>query len=359
MNSVCGHAISQADAQAILQRNGYGLLPAFVDGWLDGALPSMVFVDGCESAYRYNSPIEYLEAGNLIRNTCQALVSPANRAKYRAQVQASFGIYMDAYWNPPTSPWYIDGLGGPRVERLRKNVKTALRVADEYVWVYGEKNRWWPTRNGSVNKETWDEALPGCEKALALSRDPVAWASAKMAEMKGKGSLVNLARNGGFSEEKCQNAHGGEDTWKEGHPPAGWSSWQDKSSRGNFLWDRETGLSAKGSAKSGSSKNGCFIQGCEVKPGEVYFVSAWECTQGSGSVHLRVRWQSPEGKWIHENLDSILVPGRTADKSWYEMSDVVEVPDGAGKLLILLGVNDQVTAEDVAWFDDIQLYKLD
>ena len=138
-------------------------------------------MDGCESAYRYNSVNQYLEAALAIKGACQELVSPENRAKYRARVQVSFGIYLDAYWNPKTSPWYIDGLGGPRVARLRENLRTALRVADEYVWVYGEKFRWWPTPNRRVKEQTWPEALPGCERALALARDPVDYARGRIA----------------------------------------------------------------------------------------------------------------------------------------------------------------------------------
>ena len=66
---------------------------------------------------------EFLEAALRIKGACQELVSPENRAKYRAQVQVSFGIYLDAYWNPKGSSWYIDGKGGSRVERLAANVR--------------------------------------------------------------------------------------------------------------------------------------------------------------------------------------------------------------------------------------------
>jgi len=37
---------------------------------------------------------------------------------------------------------------------------------------------------------------------------------------------------------------------------------------------------------------------------------------------------------------------------------VVEVPEGVGRLSILLGVGGQSAAEDVAWFDDVELYRL-
>jgi len=37
---------------------------------------------------------------------------------------------------------------------------------------------------------------------------------------------------------------------------------------------------------------------------------------------------------------------------------VAEVPEGVGKLVILLGMAGQPSAEDVAWFDDVTCVKL-
>ena len=117
MNSVSAEATGRADPRPALATEGYGLYPAMIDGWLDVAPPSVVLVDGCESAYLFNSRQQFLEAALLMKGACQELVSPENRPKYRAQVQAGFGIYLDAYWTPKGSPWYIDGRGGSRVER--------------------------------------------------------------------------------------------------------------------------------------------------------------------------------------------------------------------------------------------------
>ena len=105
-------------------------VPAFLDGWLDAAPPTVTFVDGCESAYLYNSAEQYLEATVRMKGECQKFVSPENRAKYRAQVQAGFGIYLDAYWNPPTSPWHIATASNEtRADRLGENVAAALRAS--------------------------------------------------------------------------------------------------------------------------------------------------------------------------------------------------------------------------------------
>jgi len=358
MDISCSTATGHADPRPVLAAQGYGLYPAFIDGWLDAAPPTATMVDGCEWAYLYNRVEQYLEAATLIKGACQELVSPENRAKYRAQVQAGFGVYLDAYVNPPTSPWHIDGLGGPRVERLRVNVRTALRVADEYVWVYGEKFRWWPTPNKGVNEQTWPEALPGCEAALRFARDPLDYARARMAEMKQAGTLANLARNGDFGSAKAPANEGPAADWKEGRAPAGWHTWQAEKSKGAFTWDRETGAGGKGSARAAGVANGCFIQAVDVKPGERYAMGAVRRLQGKGDAWLRIRWQTAEGHWTAEGQDQLMYCGG-AREDWGEIFGVVEVPEGVGRLLILLCVADQPTPADAAWFDDVALYKLE
>lgn len=357
LNSICMQTTGRPDPRLALASHPYGLLPPMLDGWLDVVPPTVRIVDGCESAYRYNSVEEYLEAGLGMRGCCQELVSPENRANYRAQVQVSFGVYLDAYWNPKESPWYIDGLGGTRVERLRANTATALRVADEYVWVYGEKFRWWPTPNGSVRKEYWPEAIPGCDKALRYARDPVDYGRSEIAELQEAGKLINLARNGHFSGETAKTLQGADDKWREGRPPAGWTSWQEEKSRGQFTWDRKTGAKDKGAARAAGVGGGCFLQSYPVKPGERYAVRAVTKTQGGGDGHLRIRWQTADGVWTHELLDKLVFSDQPPTE-WNELFGVVEVPAGVGRLVLLLGVRGQRSADDVLWYDDVEVYQL-
>ena len=361
MNVVCSPATRQANPRRALVPMGYGLYPAFIDGWLDAAPPTVTMVDGCEMGYRFNDVEQYLEAAVLIKGACQELVSPANRAKYRAQVQVSYGTYLDAYWNPKDSEWaawYIDGLGGPRVGRLRTNVATALRCADEYVWIYGEKFRWWPTPNGRVREQTWPEALPGCEKALRLARDPLDYARTQLAKLRAAGKLASLARNGDFGSATAPSNQGPPVDWKEGRAPAGWHAWQEQTSKGTFTWDRETGSAAKGSAHAASVANGCFIQSHPVTPGEHYAIRAVRRLQGRGDAWIRIRWQTAESKWTAQPQDRIVYADGPRDK-WVELFGVVEVPEPAGKLVILLGAAGQPSAADVAWFDDVELYRIE
>ena len=355
MNSVSGFATGNADPMPALSTMGYGLYPPMIDGWLDCAPPTVTFVDGCESAYRYNSVLQYLQSAVKIKGACQELVSQENRAKYRAQVQVSFGMYLDAYWNPEDSPWHIAGLGGSRVDRLRLNTAAALRAADEYVWVYGEKFRWWPTPNGRVNQESWPEALPGCDKALAYARDPVAFARQELAARRQEGRVENLFSNGDFSQAEAALTDGGTVRWSEGRPPAGWNAWQEESSKGVFLWDQAVG---DGSARAAGVKNGCFLQSHSVEPGQRYIVTARARTEGHGNTWLRVRWQTADGRWTAEARDHLVFPGPPDGDGWRELIGTVEVPDDAGRLVLLLGVGNQTSPDDTAWFDNAELHQL-
>ncbi|MCD6359988.1 MAG: hypothetical protein J7M38_03925, partial [Armatimonadetes bacterium] len=71
----------------------------------------------------------------------------------------------------------------------------------------------------------------------------------------------------------------------------------------------------------------------------------------------RVRWQTPEGKWTLEQLDRICTP-EPGEGEWRTIEGLATVPETVGKLIILLGVNGQTSDEDVVWFDDVSLVKL-
>jgi hypothetical protein len=296
-------------------------------------------VDGCQEAYRYNSVEQYLKAGVLIKGACQKLVSSQNRAKYRKQVQVGFGVFLDAY--SPDSEHYVDGLD---VERLRANVATALRVADEYVWIYGEQFRWWNTLSRRVSLETWPEAVPGCEQALRYVRDPVGYAQETILELKESGEFINLALNGDFSEE-------------QDGLPIGWNTWQRDTSEGTFSWDH-VGATSYGSARMEGVTDGCFHQQQRpVLPGQCYAIRAVRRIEGNGVALIRIRWKTTDNRRTEEALDRLIFCHGPRDE-WSEFFGVVEVPDSVGRLVMLLSVIDQRSSTDVVYFDDVELSQL-
>jgi len=348
--SINGAAAERSDTLGALSGQHYGLLPSFVDGWLDAAPATMTFVDGCERAYRFNSREEYLAAANLIRNKCQRLVSPENRAKYRAQVQVSFGVYLDAYVNPPDSNWYIDPGRQTPVRRLADNVASALEAADEYVWIYGEQASWWPSPHPTSDKVRWEEKLPGIDAALRMAADPGAFARRVIGE---PGERKNAVVNGDFSATTIAGNDGPKATdWQQGKAPPNWSFWQTGVSQGHPDWDREVGHDGAGAGVLVGVSEGCLIHSVPVAPGERYVVGAWRRIQGGGSGSLTMRWQTAEGKWHAETLDrSFGAPNMGAD--WELVSGAGVVPEGAGRMVLLLSASGQSTEQDVIWWDDV------
>lgn len=342
-----------------LSTSRYGLYPAFIDGWLDTVGERVTLVDGCESAYRFNSNEEHLHAANLIRNTCRRLVSPENRYRYRAQVQVSFGIYLDAYVNPPDSSWYIDPGDRTPVQCFEENLLSALNAADEYVWLYGEKASWWPSPHPTADRTRWPELLPGIEDVLWAVTDPVAHA-ARAIEEAGP-DAENALTNGDFSAQTGEVAEGAQaEDWVREGAPAGWSFWQSAAagSEGSPGWDGEVGRSAPGAGTLRAVRSGCLIQSTEVEPGQRYAVQAWCRQRGEGVPSVRIRWRTPDGKWHAQYQDRFLTPSGT-DGEWRRLIGLVRVPEGSGYLVVLLNSDGQRTGDDVIWWDDVTAVRID
>ncbi|NLO07845.1 MAG: hypothetical protein GX131_18655 [candidate division WS1 bacterium] len=355
MLSIFGPQIDQPTPALATSR--YGLYPAFIDGWLDTVGERVTLVDGCESAYHYNSDVEHLAAANLIRNRCQRLISPENRYRYRAQVQVGFGIYLDAYANPPESSWYIDPGDQTPVERLEANLISALNAADEYVWLYGEQASWWPSPHARADAVRWGEKLPGVEEMFWSVIEPTLYAARLIEET---GDAENLLQNAHFDAAEGEAAPGAEAAdWQTEGAPSGWSFWQSAAagSEGNPGWDGAVGHDAPGSATMTAVRSGCLIGSAEVTPGRRYAVSVWQRQTGEGHSSVRVRWKTEENKWHAEHEDRFLTAHGT-DGDWQQMIGVVSAPEGTKWLVILLSMDGQQTEEDVAWWDDVKVFEV-
>ena len=156
--------------------------------------------------------------------------------------------------------------------------------------------------------------------------------------------MTNLVRNGDFStataDTKC---------------PAIWNTWQDEGSKGRFEYDAEVG---GGAANATKVKNGCFLQSYPAQPGETYAIQA-ECrTTGTGVPGLMIRWQRADGSWVRWDADATFTFAGSRD-GWAQAFGVVTVPDNAGKLVILLKAEHQLSDGDACWFDNAELHRLE
>jgi len=360
LNSVVQHA-GQAEAPVpVLIHDHYGLLPAFFNGMLDAAPPEMILVDGCENGYYLDSVEAYQRAALNMRSwsgPCIKLVAPESRAKYRQQVQAGFGFYLDMFVNEPGNQYYRPPLDGSRLKRLARNLNAARDAAVEYVWIYGEQSRWWsglareqPWRAEALahtvgKGRSWEEALPGITRTIAWVRDPVGAARAELARLQARNATTNLAVNGAFDRGPAQGAT----------RPEGWNVWQDeKQATGTFTWDSQIG---GGSGRASRVTRGCFLQWLPAAPHQIYVVQAKSRLSGAATSDLRVRWQTSEGNWVHEAEDRVFT-FKAGPGDWLTAWGTVTVPAEAGRLVVLLNVHNQKTDADGCWFDDVEIYRL-
>lgn len=129
-----------------LSTDQYALLPAFLNGMLDGAQPNTVIIDGNENAYYYSGQEDFAQTDNLIRQKALALIAPENHQKYARQLQVGQAVYIDhlfALRQPQTSflSYYLTPK--EREKWLEHNMYHALSTSDEYVWCYSERMNWW------------------------------------------------------------------------------------------------------------------------------------------------------------------------------------------------------------------------
>lgn len=325
------------------------LWPAFLNGMMDALPPQARLVDGNEHGYLYRAEHNdfYLAAWRL-QNKAIALVAPENRTTYRNQLLTGFGLYLDAYINPPDSPWHFEELEGSRLNRMRYNFEQAINASSEYVWVYGEKLSWinWADKKPSPHP-TWDEKLPGFNSVLAYLKNPTTWADKKISAGLHNKTLANALKNGSCTPDP--DTTNPETLAKT--PPPGWWSWQKENTRhGTFGSDTTTGRSDTLSLASRGSEHGCFGSGVPVKPGQLYAI---EIFAREPTAAATVSWQfNDEWRWK--------IPSRTIrfapqpDTPWQRAHSLIRIPEGADQLVLLLNVKN--APDQTTWFDDISIY---
>ncbi len=179
------------DPHAALKASGR-LFPAFLNGMLDVLPPEAVIIDGDEDAYTFRAADGTFDRTFVtILSDMLVFVAPENRAKYRAQVRNSFGLYLDQYVGAKyrrrggkrgvPNNWYRPPILGSRDVAFREDLEAATRAADEYVWLYGERYScidWKDALDGTnlpwnslYARQTWDERL-GLSTKLAMTADP-------------------------------------------------------------------------------------------------------------------------------------------------------------------------------------------
>jgi len=166
--SLIGHLadLPEAQREAELEKNGWGLMPDFLIGMLEGASAKARFIDGNESAYYYTSREQYFRAYHTMRQRVLSMLPPELRWKYTRQVQAGNALYVDQNFalRQPNPERYLSDRMTPeeRAQWFEHNTYWALYTTDEYVWCYSERMNWWK-----------NETPPGLEEAIVRARQKI------------------------------------------------------------------------------------------------------------------------------------------------------------------------------------------
>ena len=343
------------DVRAMM-RDSHDLTPAFIDGILDAMPETARFIDGDEGSYwALSGRRDFHSVYVKQRSVCPQLLSPENRAKYLRLTQTSFALYYDMYVNEKGDGiWYFPPTGGSRLETFRRNLLDATRLADEYVWLWGEKNPTIHWENAAIEKRvknrevTWSEAIPGLTEAMLCCKDPDWGLRRRIKALKEKGELVNLIEN-----PEC--AGEGEEI------PSPYWKWSRKDDKGAKIFlDQSTGCRA---APSLSIKGGFIRSYCTpcigtksvsgVSQGEMFGV----VFAGKGRCSVGVRFSSG-GQMAHFSDAVSIFESKPFKDGWCRYYGVVVVPPGVDSLHVLLSSRTAFDGQDQAWFDDIQVYKL-
>ncbi len=149
--------------EAELQKGGWGLMPDFLIGMLEGASARARFIDGNETAYYYTSREQYFRAYHTMRQRVLQMLPENLRMKYTRQVQAGNALYVDQNFalRQPNTERCLSFRMTPeeRAKWFEHNTYWALYTTDEYVWCYSERMNWWK-----------NQTPPGLDESIVSAR---------------------------------------------------------------------------------------------------------------------------------------------------------------------------------------------
>ncbi len=145
-----------------LEKTTYALLPAFVEGMLQGSQTDIRIVDGNEGAYYYTNSLEYFNLYHAVTQRARYLIPPDVWPAYYAKVRMGQALYIDQYYGMRKTEKTLGNYMTPEEQAkwFEHNIYWALYTTDRYVWCYSERMNWW-TDTG---------VPPGAEEAIRNAR---------------------------------------------------------------------------------------------------------------------------------------------------------------------------------------------
>lgn len=323
-----------------LMRERQDLWPAFVNGMLDVIPPGVTVVDGEEDAYKFEAVRRDFHAiFTRVFNWDLPLIEPENRAKYRAQVSPSAGMYIDMYVNDDKTHWHFGPVEGSRLRHFENNIRQATSSVQKYVWFWSERGRWirWSEemRNDRERlhggaKLVWEDAIPGgLNNSLKAIKDPKGFLLPRLDAAIASGKLRDLMEGKKYG------------TWIRKMPNVATNA------------IRGTLASKNGELTgTGLEEYGCFHTGFKnLKKGDIYYFKGY--VKGA-KTRASVSFKTPEGRGIY-SVKALLIPGKPDADGWREYAQLVTIPEVASEFGLSLGFEKQQPGE-TASFRDFRIY---
>ena len=280
----------EKDPAAAARRNN-DLWPAFADGIMDVLPPRARIVDGYEYYDCEYSTRDFHVGACTQRQLAPLLLSPENRAKHAIQVQVSFAHYLDLYVNPE-SKWHMGPVSGSRVEHFRRNYADSFKLADEYIWLWGE---WRPTvrwENAKVSKDilkekTWEESLPGMYEGMLSMHDADYGLRRRKATLEAKGELKDMNSNPECSPDEKS---------KKGGLPLPYGSYSSGGGKPVFRLDENAGEGGSSCISiTGFNRSTCVtLSFKDIQSGDAFAIS---CRMKGGDPCATVGWKNEKQAW--------------------------------------------------------------
>ena len=336
------------DPLSLARRKG-DLWPAFADGIMDVLPPTARIIDGDEHAYSYcYDKHEYHVSACNQKMFAPLLLSPENRAKHAAQVQVSFGIYLDMYVNEGPA-WYKGPVCGSRLEHLRRDCADAFKLADEYVWLWGEKHPTIHWENATLptsvkSRDAWADVLPGLYEAMRARDDATFLFSQRKNELAAKGLLKDMIGN-----PECRP----DDQLANGRLPRPYTTYAGKGNPVFRLADGVGDGDASCIAVSGLKDGAILVNFSGRQPHELYAVS---CRMKGGTPKAYVGWKDADGKWAWHLGTKWLEFSPPDGLGWQTGEAFVEVPEGAKGFAF--GFCPEMDGGETVFIDNVHVWKL-
>ena len=168
--------------------------------------------------------------------------------------------------------------------------------------------------------------------------------------------------NPGFEQTEGETVGEPSPDWEQAGAPPGWSVWFGSTARASnaeLVWTAETACTGTRSISVRSSAGPTVImQQVPVEPGNAYSVRAWGRRSAANcKVHVGARWKQEDGSWADAAHPRSEMPFDAPADEWVEIECVVQAPEKAAFLVIMLTGEGQ-GAEDACWFDDVSVASL-